>query len=180
VATSTNIENNAIESLCNQLNISCFRGSEDDILSRFQGAIKYYNIQDDDLIVRICCDCPLTDPLIIDDIIHFHGDNDLTTNCIVRTFPDGLDVECFKAGILKHPNFNEINFFELEYNINFLFNNNFKIFNLFNQKGDLSHLRWTLDTPADFEFIKGIYEKFYHSGKMFLMEDILKCLGENK
>ena len=170
VATSKNHENDAIEMLCKKINIDCFRGSENNVLSRFQEAVKYYNIQDGDLIVRICCDCPLVCPDLIDMIILHHGDNDLTTNCIKRTYPDGLDVEVFKAGLLNHPDFNNINFFEKEYSeMNF---KGFKITNIV-QEEDLSSLRWTLDTQRDYEYITKIYEALYKPRQIFLMEDVL-------
>ena len=177
VATSINEENDAIENLCKQLNTLCFRGSEDDVLERFKGAVKTFGIKDNDSIVRITGDCPLVCPDLIDVIISHHDDNDLTTNCIRRTFPDGLDIEVFKAGILKRPDFHKINFFEKEYDINFLWSG-FKVLAIV-QKQDLSSLRWTLDTESDFEFIKSIYEKLYKSGQIFYTEDILRCLEQS-
>jgi spore coat polysaccharide biosynthesis protein SpsF (cytidylyltransferase family) len=173
IVTSTNKENNAIEKLCKQLKISCFRGSEDDVFERFKGAIKAFDIKDDDKIIRITGDCPMCDPELIDVIINRSGDLDLTTNCIERTFPDGLDIEVFKTTILQNPHFNEINFFEIEYSLDFLQNKNFTMHNVANIT-DLSHLRWTLDTAEDFEFIKSVYERLYQEGKIFLMNDILK------
>jgi spore coat polysaccharide biosynthesis protein SpsF len=159
------------------LKIDCFRGSEDDVRDRFQKAIEHFNINDNDSIVRITGDCPLVCPDLVDMIISHHGNNDLTTNCIGRRFPDGLDVEVFKAGILKQPDFHKINFFEKEYDINFLWSG-FKVLGIV-QKQDLSSLRWTLNTAPDFEFIKGIYEKLYKPGQIFLMEDILRCLEQS-
>jgi spore coat polysaccharide biosynthesis protein SpsF len=173
VATSTNIENNAIEKLCNKLNISCFRGSEDDVLERFKAVVKEFSIKDDDKIIRITCDCPFIDYELLD-LMLSNCNFDLTTNCIERTYPDGLDIEIFKPSILWDPHFNEINFFEIEYNKSFLSNEHFKICSI-KQEQDLSHLRWTLDTAEDFEFIKAVYEKLYKPGQIFLMGDILKC-----
>jgi spore coat polysaccharide biosynthesis protein SpsF (cytidylyltransferase family) len=42
---------------------------------------------------------------------------------------------------------------------------------------DLSHLRWTLDYPEDFEFITEIYKRLYPKKKIFYMEDILDVLN---
>jgi spore coat polysaccharide biosynthesis protein SpsF len=169
VVTSTNPENNAIENLCNSIKIDCFRGAEDDVLDRYTQAIKAFGIQDSDNIIRITGDCPLIDPQIIDKTILLHK-GDLTTNCIVRTFPDGLDVEVFRADLLKHPEFDRINFFEKEYT-----DMDYTGFNVQNVYCDLSHLRWTLDTQQDYEFIAKIYKSLYKPGEIFSMEDILKC-----
>ena len=172
VATSTNQENNAIEKLCNKLYIPCFRGSEDDVLARFKGAIKEFDIKPTDSIIRICCDCPLADPDLIDSMLNIHKDNDFTSNCIERTYPDGLDIEIFKASVLDSLDFNKFNPFELDYNIDSFKYTDLKIHSM-KQTENMSHFRWTLDTSDDFKFIKNIYEKLYKPGKIFLMEDIL-------
>jgi spore coat polysaccharide biosynthesis protein SpsF len=169
IATSTNFENDAIESLCKRIKIDCFRGAEDNVMDRYRQAIKAFDIQDGDNIVRITGDCPLIDPQIIDEVISLHKGN-LTTNCIHRTFPDGLDVEIFRADLLKHPDFDRINFFKKEYT-----DMDYTGFSVQNIYCDLSHLRWTLDTKEDFEFISKVYEKLYKPGQIFCMEDILKC-----
>lgn len=174
VVTSINTENNAIESLCNGLEIPCFRGSEDDVLDRYRQAIKAFDIRDDDKIIRITADCPFCDPAILDYMLEHSENSDLTTNCVERTFPDGLDLEIFNAGLLNNEHFDEINFFEKEYEKAFMDNKNFIIHNVVYHK-DLSHLRWTLDTKEDLEFITKVYEKLYKPGQIFLMEDILKC-----
>jgi spore coat polysaccharide biosynthesis protein SpsF len=178
VVTSTNAENDAIQNLCDKLKIDCFRGSEDDVLDRFQKAIKHFNINDNDTVVRVTADCAFVCPDLIDYMLSIH-DGDLTVNCCddnwtgaERTYPNGLDVEIFQAGILTDPHFNEINFFEIEYSPEFLNNKCFKVRNI-KHDPDLSKHWWTLDTPEDFEFIKGIYEKLYKPGQIFLMEDIL-------
>jgi spore coat polysaccharide biosynthesis protein SpsF len=175
VVTSMNPENDAIESLCRQIQTKCFRGSEDDVKNRYIKAIEYYGIRNDDSIVRITGDCPLVCPDVIDMIISHHEDNDLTTNCIGRRFPDGLDVEVFKAGLLKQPDFHKINFFEKEYDIFFLWSG-FKVLAIV-QKQDLSGLRWTLDTQRDYEFITKVYEALYKPGQIFYMEDVLRWLS---
>jgi len=169
VVTSTNPENDAIESLCKLIQVDCFRGSEDDVKDRYMKAIKHYGIKDNDNVVRITGDCPFCSTDIIDRTVSRHK-GDLTTNCIVRTFPDGLDVEVFRAGLLKHPEFDRINFFEKEYE-----DMDYTGFNVQNIFCDLSHMRWTLDTQEDFDFISRVYEKLYKPGQIFLMEDVLKC-----
>ncbi len=58
VATSVNPNNDELESFLIERNITVFRGSEDDVLSRFIGAAEANNI---DGIVRICSDNPFLD-----------------------------------------------------------------------------------------------------------------------
>lgn len=58
VATSVNPNNDELESFLNERGITVFRGSEDDVLSRFIGAAEANGI---DGIVRICSDNPFLD-----------------------------------------------------------------------------------------------------------------------
>lgn len=58
VATSVNPNNDELESFLKERNITVFRGSEDDVLSRFIGAAETNGI---DGIVRICSDNPFLD-----------------------------------------------------------------------------------------------------------------------
>lgn len=58
VATSVNPNNDELESFLNKRNIAVFRGSEDDVLSRFVGAAEEHGV---DGIVRICSDNPFLD-----------------------------------------------------------------------------------------------------------------------
>ena len=58
VATSTNPNNDELEKFLQERNIFVFRGSEDDVLSRFIGAADANGI---DGIVRICSDNPFLD-----------------------------------------------------------------------------------------------------------------------
>lgn len=92
VATSTLPESDAIAKECKQLRVKCFRGSEDDVLSRFVAIARQ---TDAGHIVRICGDEPFVDPVIIDGVIRSHlaSRSDYTSTVLKRTFPKGADVE---------------------------------------------------------------------------------------
>ncbi len=55
----------------------------------------------------------------------------------------------------------------------------FKLGSLENPAGDLSGLRWTVDEPADFEFVSRIYEALYPGNPAFTTADILSLLARN-
>ena len=81
-------------------NVNIFSGSENDVLDRYFKAAKKFKAK---TIVRICGDCPLIDPKIVDKVVNFYQKNDFdyVSNTIQPTYPDGLDVEVFNFKTLK-------------------------------------------------------------------------------
>ncbi len=182
VITSNESENEPIVNLCERLNIDCFSGDENDVLDRYYKAAVKFNLNEQDSIVRITADCPLIDPIIVDEVIekHLENDYDYTTNTLIRTFPDGLDCEVFKLSILNEMWNKATLKSEREHVTLFIKNNpeNYKLGN-FAQDRDLSNFRWTVDEKEDFILIKKIYECLYDDEKIFLMDDIFKLLDDN-
>ena len=80
VATSDQSEDRAIAELCERLNIPCFCGPLDDVLLRFYLAAQPYSPTH---VVRLTGDCPLADPMVIDELIalHLSGKFDYSSNC---------------------------------------------------------------------------------------------------
>ena len=181
VATSINAENIVIEKLCESKEISCFKGSEDDVLDRYYQTCNFFGISESDNIVRITADCPLIDYNVIDKIIekHLEDNNDYTSNTIVPTFPDGLDCEVFTFASLEDSWKNACLSSEREHVTLYIKNHPeiFKIENILNDE-DLSDLRWTLDEKEDFEFINKIYS-YFNNSEIFSTQDVLEVLKEN-
>ena len=99
VATTIEREDINIVKLVSSLGYRVFAGSKDDVLDRFFQVAKLIKPTN---IVRITSDCPLIDPKIIDLVIetHLRENADYTSNTLVETFPDGLDVEIFTFKVL--------------------------------------------------------------------------------
>ena len=99
LAIPNNIENKIIKKKVKN-SVPIFYGSEKDVLDRYYRAAKKFKAN---IIVRICGDCPLIDPKVIDNIIETYNKNDFdyVSNTIDPTFPDGLDVEVFNFEVLK-------------------------------------------------------------------------------
>ena len=55
IATSISASNDVIECFCEQHNVTCFRGSENDVLQRFVDAAEANNVEK---LVRVCSDNP--------------------------------------------------------------------------------------------------------------------------
>ena len=102
IATGDHPSNIPIVDLAKRFACPFFVGSEDDVLGRFYQAARTYKA---DVIVRISGDCPLHDPLVIDQVVSFYLDNaerfDYVSNVDPPTFPDGLDTWVFPFGTLE-------------------------------------------------------------------------------
>lgn len=183
IATTELQEDDAVENFCNENKISFYRGSSDNVLSRYFFAAKRYKAE---TIIRITADCPVIDPVVLDNIIETFSDEnkndklDYMSNSIVRTFPRGLDAEIFSMAALEKT-FNEATLkYEFEHVTPYIYKHPelFKIKNFESYK-DYSQYRWTVDTKEDYELLRNIYDALYYQKEIFLLEDILKLLEEH-
>jgi spore coat polysaccharide biosynthesis protein SpsF len=177
IATTTQSEDDQVVGFCSANNIFCYRGSLNDVLSRYYETAKNYNA---DIVIRITSDCPVLDPDIIDAmLIQFIQEDhiDYLSNTLERTFPRGLDTEIFTFAALEKT-FNEAKLdYEHEHVTPYIYNNSelFTIKNYANET-DLSSYRWTVDTPEDLRLIEEIYNSLYQKDKIFLFKDILQLI----
>jgi spore coat polysaccharide biosynthesis protein SpsF len=179
VATSSAGDDAAIEQLCAELSVGCYRGSLDDVLDRFYRAAQASNPA---YIVRLTGDCPLADPELIDAVIRYcvDGGYDYVSNALQPTFPDGLDTEVLRFACLEEA-WREARLpSEREHVTPFIYNRpeRFRIGSYTNQV-DYSHLRWTVDEPEDFSLVEKIYTALYPVNPRFSSEDILAFIGRN-
>jgi glutamate-1-semialdehyde aminotransferase/spore coat polysaccharide biosynthesis protein SpsF (cytidylyltransferase family) len=173
VATSTAALDNPIAEFCAQEQIPCFRGSEDDVLERFYGAAKEHGA---DVVVRITADCPLIDPGVIDRVVERfrRGDCDYASNALLYTYPDGLDTEVFAMAALQQAWREAKKPSEREHVTPYLRSGQFRAVNVENESPGEPQ-RWTVDHPADLEFVRAVYAAF--AGKTdFRYREILELL----
>lgn len=178
VATSTSKEDDQIEKLCSEKNVRCFRGSLDDVLDRFYGAAMTCNSE---YIMRLTGDCPLFDPGIADELVDFFilGGYDYVSNTVEPTYPDGLDIEIMKFSALKTA-WEEAKLPSEREHVTPYILKHPEVFSVGCMKNseDLSQMRWTVDEPEDYEFVKFIYEYLYDRNSEFTWEDVL-CFIQN-
>jgi len=195
VATSDQQGDDAIENLCQQLKVSCFRGSLNDVLKRYvqaaQGYIHAYNKSNlknisnisnkVKTIVRLTGDCPLIDSEIIDKVINVYLSTkvDYCSNCAPATLPDGLDVEVFSFTALEQANKLARKPSEREHVTPFIRNNPalFSTAN-YNHHPDLSHYRWTVDEAVDFKFVTKVYQALFDKNPYFNLNDIVNLMQQ--
>jgi len=179
VATSAEPEDTPIVELCDHLDMDSFRGSLDDVLDRYYRAARQCGA---DTVVRLTGDCPLADPAVIDEGIRYflNSGYDYVSNCMKRTFPIGLDFEVFTVVSLQRAWREAILPSEREHVTPFIKNRpeRFAIGH-FTRDIDLSHHRWTVDEPEDFDFVTAVYEALYPKNPHFTVSDILKLLEDN-
>ena len=83
IATSNSKNDDIIEILAQKLSISCFRGSEEDVLKRVLDAVKSV---EGDIIVELWGDTPLIDPFVIDTMVKFFQENKF--DCVGTVLPN--------------------------------------------------------------------------------------------
>ncbi len=178
IATTTKESDNPIVQLCQQLSIPYYRGSEEDVLLRYYEAATEFNV---DVVVRLTSDCPVIDPKVIDKVITYYVNNrskyDYVSN---SSYPRGMDTEVFSFRVLEEAYHKAVEQYEREHVTPFIYLNP-DIYNLGKVVciTDMSHYRWTVDTPEDFKLIQKIITTLYPFNNEFTMEDILELFEKN-
>lgn len=176
IATTTNAADDAIAVLCAQLGVPCHRGSEQDVLSRYADAARLHGAN---VVVRITSDCPLIDPVLIDRLIatYAEGLSDYVSNMLPPTWPYGMAVEVFSVAALEQAHAEATQAAEREHVTPFLYwrPERYRLRNV-ESPVDLSHHRWTVDTPEDYELVRRLFEALYPVQPDFRQADILRLL----
>ncbi len=178
IACTKNKLDDEIINVCKKYNVKIFRGSENDVRSRYLKASKKYKVQN---IVRITSDCPLIDHKLMDALIDkfFLGNYEYLSNTIKPTYPDGMDIEIFKSELINLSKYSKISNLDKEHvTPSFRNKKKYKIYN-FESKKDYSNLRLTVDTEEDFLFLENLLKKFNYDF-MTPLKKILNFSHKNK
>ncbi len=177
VATSTDLSDDAIDKWCLQNNINYYRGSLLDVLDRYYQAALIYQA---DVIVRITADCPMIDPIIVDEVIEGFLAGNYDAYSLSGDFPDGLDCQVFRFDAIAKAWKDATLPSDREHVGPYIEKTHPELFRLsgLQKFTGLSHHRWTLDEPQDYDFLKAIFSKLYKKNKPFYAEDVLFLLGK--
>jgi spore coat polysaccharide biosynthesis protein SpsF len=181
IATTINETDEPVVKLCNSVSVPYFRGSEEDVLSRYYETAKAHQA---DLIARVTSDCPLIDPEVIDRVIKFYIDHqtkyDYVSNCLERTYPRGMDTEVFSFKVLQEAFLEATALPDREHVTPFIHRQpqRYSLASV-NYSENQSDHRWTVDTPEDFQLIKKIIEVIYPKLPDFTLRDCLNLLEKN-
>lgn len=179
VATTTKSEDDSIFSITHDTGISCFKGSENDVLDRYYQAARTANA---DIVIRITGDCPLSDPKVIDETIEYflkHRE-ELDYTSKPTNYPEGLDMEIFSFGALERAWNEATKPSEREHVTPYIYNHPeiFRVRTWQNGAEDHSAMHWSVDTPEDFVFVTKIFENLYPQNPVFSKDDVLDFLSE--
>ena len=173
IATTTNAADDPVAALCQRLEVACHRGSEHDVLSRYADAARLHQA---DAVVRITSDCPLIDPELIDRLIEdfAQGECDYVSNMLPPTWPYGMAVEVFSAQALQEAHAQASQDSEREHVTPFIYWNpdRYRLRNVACPQ-NLSHYRWTVDTPEDYTLVCLLFESVHETIPEFGLHDLL-------
>ena len=155
VATSINQENDLIEEFCVSQEIRCFRGDEDDVLSRFIEINKSYDF---DAIVRLTGDNPIIDTQILEKEINRHLKKSYDYS-YSKGLPLGMNFEIINPSPLADLAGKSLSMPEKEH-VTLFFRNNEKDYVInspeLNFNSEIEKLRLTIDYPSDYLALSAI------------------------
>ena len=181
---ATTHENGAevIMDIARKVDVKTFQGSLNDVLDRYyQAALQFQP----DYVVRVTSDCPLLDPILIDQVVKclIESNADYCSNMIVEEYPDGQDVEVFSFKSLEKAWKYAMLPSEREHVTPFIRkNSDFKGGNLFKAvhfqaPDNYNQIRMTVDEPNDLDSIKLLVSKLgveatWMDYTMYIMKNI--------
>jgi spore coat polysaccharide biosynthesis protein SpsF len=182
LATTNKLQDDCLAEHVNSLGYDVFRGSEDDVLSRYYHAfIEFTNRTDEsNAIVRITGDCPLIDSHLIDKVIKTYQDKKMDYVALSTDFSEGLDVEIFSEDLLVQA-FNEAKLPSEREHVSLFFHNNKSLFNMYRVQNSTNDSRYriTVDEEQDFIVVKSIIEFFSNNGLVMNTQNIKDYLDKN-
>ncbi len=185
VATTTNEADGYIQEIAEEQSLEVFRGSENNVLSRFIGCAEENEFE---TIVRVCSDNPFLQVEYIYKLIeeHLSGNFDYTSYFFSNGKPVikshlGLFTEVISLKALKEVSYQTNDSLYLEHVTNFLYEHpdKFKInrISIPEKLVESESIRLTIDTLEDFELGAKIYSLTYPS---LGIDDILFQLSQKK
>jgi len=180
LVTSDESSDNELSSIVLKYKFKIFRADKNNVLKRFNDCLINYNLNNNDIIIRLTGDCPLQDSNIIDESIKefLDNDSDYLANCINPIYPDGFDVEVFSYQALKTAYKEATKLSQKEHVTPYIRDSGkFKIRHL-DKKPIYPNWRLTVDEKEDFILINKIFE--YFNNNSFSFEDIINFLEQNK
>lgn len=171
--------NQKLKEIIKKNNVEMFEGSESNVLKRYYDAAQRNKLK---TIIRITSDCPLIDPLLVENGIKLFNKKkiDYLSNNLKQTWPQGLDFEIFSFKTLEKCFKSVKSFSEKEHVTEFIRSNNkFKKFNYRSSIKLKRYFRWTIDTRLDHQFFIKLFRKKPNLINDFSWINLYKYLNKN-
>jgi spore coat polysaccharide biosynthesis protein SpsF len=162
VATSNEISDDPLALYVNSLGIKVFRGSLENVFSRFQACLQENPC---DYFFRISADSPLLNSKIMKIMTSYVDESlDLITNVQKRTFPHGHSVELLNAKSFSKIDTNKLSADDCEHVTKFFYANanEFRILNLENLDAEYAKLNFVVDTFEDLRRVEEMEENILY------------------
>lgn len=181
VATTKHGSDDKLADLASDLGVRTFRGAENDVLSRFVGAVGNSSAE---TIIRFTADDPLLDPDIIDRVVarFKKSDADYVSNIMERSWPRGMDTEVFsRAALLKSDH--EGNLPEHREHVTIYVRTHpdlFKIENVLAPPEETwAELRLCVDTAKDYKMLQMVFDAIYTGDRPLRIGEVIFWLNQN-
>lgn len=159
-----------------RVGVKVVRGDRDDVLDRFYTAAVACNAT---AVVRITADCPILDPAISSRVVQRFavGDVDYVSNIDPPTFPDGYDTEIMSMQALADAWREARDPYEREHVTPFIHRRpaRFRLANV-SDAVDRSSWRLTLDTEADLQRLRAIWDRLGHEDSLFGLDRVVAAV----
>lgn len=169
----------ALEELARAEGISCYRGSQEDVLLR---VVEAHRMMGSDIIVEVTGDCILLDPELIDMGVRTFLENNCDVVCNVRklSFPMGEDIQVFRLKTLEAVERIAKDQTSREHVSIYMYEHpeQFSIMHLFAPaRWCAPEYRFQLDYREDAEFLRAVYSRLLPKhGEVFGIEEIMALL----
>ncbi len=181
VATTVDSSDDPIEKWCADNQVSVYRGSQYDVLDRYYQAAAGAGA---DHIIRVTADCPLIDPVLIDELFDLYVKEkaDFAANRLPppwhRTYPIGLDTEIVSMPMLKKAWETAAEKYEREHVMPWFYDTpgRCRVF-IRDNETDYGMHRWTVDTPEDYAMMQSLFEKIDPETASWM--DVLHVIEKN-
>jgi len=180
LATTTNDADQVITDFASKQDVRIFRGSEEDVMSRVIGAARFAEAE---VIVEITGDCPIIDPLIIEQTIQMfvHNPCDYCSNVLIPSYPTGMDTQVYRLKTLEKSYTMTDDPLDREHVTRHIRLNPdiFSHIHLVASPDLFSpDLNLTLDEPKDYELLKKIIEYFGDKNPYFTCREVVHLLQQ--
>jgi len=178
LATTVNSSDDCLVAFAEGMDILYYRGSEENVMSR---VIEAAGSAKAEVVVEITGDCPIIDPLIVEQTIRMflYNKADYVSNGHIRSYPDGMDTQVFKLETLKQSAQMTEDFLDREH-VTLHIRNNPHIFSHVHLVAppDLwwPELGLTLDEQQDYELLKILIEYFGAEHPFFSCREVIELL----